>query len=121
MSIIQGPFSVAPCQTLVSRFATFSSLYRESRSTDLLSGRWAPVLIRLRVFGGAGSTHSQAVRRPVSERATRNWLAATTQQQATGATAAEFVVSAVGFLLLVLFTYAVQYAMRHGYILPPGY
>jgi hypothetical protein len=25
--IIQGPFSVAPCQTLVSRFATFSSLY----------------------------------------------------------------------------------------------
>jgi hypothetical protein len=27
VSIIQGPFSVAPCQTLVSRFATFSSLY----------------------------------------------------------------------------------------------
>ena len=26
-SIVQGPFSVAPCQTLVSRFATFSSLY----------------------------------------------------------------------------------------------
>ena len=26
-SIIQGPFFVAPCQTLVSRFATFSSLY----------------------------------------------------------------------------------------------
>ena len=25
-SIIQGPFSVAPCQTLISRFATFSSL-----------------------------------------------------------------------------------------------
>ena len=25
MSIIQGPFSVAPCQTLISRFATFSS------------------------------------------------------------------------------------------------
>jgi hypothetical protein len=25
-SIIQGPFSVAPCQTLVSRFATFASL-----------------------------------------------------------------------------------------------
>ena len=24
-SIIQGPFSVAPCQTKVSRFATFSS------------------------------------------------------------------------------------------------
>jgi hypothetical protein len=24
-SIIQGPFSVAPCQTLISRFATFSS------------------------------------------------------------------------------------------------
>jgi hypothetical protein len=26
LSIIQGPFSVAPCQTLISRFATFSSL-----------------------------------------------------------------------------------------------
>ena len=26
-SIIQGPVSVAPCQTLVSRFATFSSPY----------------------------------------------------------------------------------------------
>jgi hypothetical protein len=23
MSIVQGPFSVAPCQTLISRFATF--------------------------------------------------------------------------------------------------
>ena len=28
MSIVQGPFSVAPCQTLASRFATFSSQYR---------------------------------------------------------------------------------------------
>jgi hypothetical protein len=27
LSIIRGPFSVAPCQTLVSRFATFASLY----------------------------------------------------------------------------------------------
>jgi hypothetical protein len=27
MSIIQGPIPVAPCQTLVSRFATFASLY----------------------------------------------------------------------------------------------
>jgi hypothetical protein len=27
LSIIQGPFSVAPCQTLISRFATFPSLY----------------------------------------------------------------------------------------------
>jgi hypothetical protein len=27
LSIIQGPFSVAPCQTLVSRFATFASPY----------------------------------------------------------------------------------------------
>jgi hypothetical protein len=27
-SIIQGPFSVAPCQTLISRFATFSSPYK---------------------------------------------------------------------------------------------
>ena len=27
MSIIQGPVPVAPCQTLISRFATFASLY----------------------------------------------------------------------------------------------
>jgi hypothetical protein len=27
VSFILGPFSVAPCQTLISRFATFSSLY----------------------------------------------------------------------------------------------
>jgi hypothetical protein len=27
LSIIQGPFSVTKCQTLISRFATFSSLY----------------------------------------------------------------------------------------------
>jgi hypothetical protein len=27
LSIIQGPFSVAPCRTLISRFATFASLY----------------------------------------------------------------------------------------------
>ena len=26
-SIIQGPFSVAPCHTLISRFATFPSPY----------------------------------------------------------------------------------------------
>ena len=30
LSIVQGPFSVAPCQTLVSRFATFSSPYRSA-------------------------------------------------------------------------------------------
>jgi hypothetical protein len=27
LSIFQGPFSVAPCQTLISRFATFASPY----------------------------------------------------------------------------------------------
>jgi hypothetical protein len=31
-SIIQGPFSVAPCRTLISRFATFSSQYTGGRS-----------------------------------------------------------------------------------------
>jgi hypothetical protein len=41
-SIIQGPFSVAQCQTLKSRFATFSSPYsasfRPRRSGCLLMG-----------------------------------------------------------------------------------
>jgi hypothetical protein len=27
LSLVQGPFSVAPCQTLALRFATFASLY----------------------------------------------------------------------------------------------
>jgi hypothetical protein len=30
VSLVQGPFSVAPCQTLMVRFATFSSLYAEA-------------------------------------------------------------------------------------------
>ena len=30
-SIIQGPFSVAPSQTLITRFATFTSLYLTAR------------------------------------------------------------------------------------------
>jgi hypothetical protein len=33
-SIVQGPVSVAPCQTLESRFATFASLYHSRRSTS---------------------------------------------------------------------------------------
>jgi hypothetical protein len=31
-SIIQGPFSVAPCQTLISRFATFASQFTATRA-----------------------------------------------------------------------------------------
>jgi hypothetical protein len=31
LSIVQGPFSVDPCQTLMLRFATFASLYRGGR------------------------------------------------------------------------------------------
>jgi hypothetical protein len=32
LSIVQGPFSVAPCQTLALRFATFPSPYHDGRS-----------------------------------------------------------------------------------------
>jgi hypothetical protein len=32
---MQGPFSVAPCQTLISRFAKFSSLYGGGALTSL--------------------------------------------------------------------------------------
>jgi hypothetical protein len=32
LSIVQGPFSVAPCQTLTLRFATFASLNRRRSS-----------------------------------------------------------------------------------------
>ena len=33
LSIVQGPFSVAPCRTLTSRFATFASLHGAQCST----------------------------------------------------------------------------------------
>jgi predicted nicotinamide N-methyase len=40
-SVIQGPLSVAPCQTLISRFATFSSLYGVGRGEhSVLLARW---------------------------------------------------------------------------------
>jgi hypothetical protein len=38
LSIISGPFSVAPCQTLISRFATFASLY--PRAPAAAPRRW---------------------------------------------------------------------------------
>jgi hypothetical protein len=34
-SIVQGPFSVAPCQTLMLRFATFASLYASVSLVEL--------------------------------------------------------------------------------------
>jgi hypothetical protein len=45
-SIVQGPFSVAPCLTLISRFATFASPY--AGACDLHGGA------RRRRAGGAG-------------------------------------------------------------------
>jgi hypothetical protein len=49
-SIIQGPFSVAPCQTLISRFATFSSPYDDgwpsSRRLRRRRASWAGELRR---------------------------------------------------------------------------
>jgi hypothetical protein len=38
VSIIQGPVSVAPCQTLISRFATFSSLYATQTPLERVRG-----------------------------------------------------------------------------------
>jgi hypothetical protein len=34
LSIVQGPFSVAPCQTLALRFAIFASLWAEGLSKE---------------------------------------------------------------------------------------
>jgi hypothetical protein len=73
LSIVQGPFSVAPYQTLISQFATFSSLYGGypwggTHSTLLLAWRdvgahgSSVVRVRVRVSpdGGYpwGGTHS---------------------------------------------------------------
>jgi hypothetical protein len=45
LSIVQGPFSVAPCQTLISRFATCSSPVRgqESPTWRAAAARWRPL------------------------------------------------------------------------------
>jgi hypothetical protein len=51
LSIIQGPFSVAPCQTLISRFATFASLY----STYSAARGRVLILQRVCVAGAHGS------------------------------------------------------------------
>jgi hypothetical protein len=53
-SIIQGPFSVAPCQTLVSRFATFPSPYCMCVCMGGVEGVggggfWVRVRVRVRV------------------------------------------------------------------------
>jgi hypothetical protein len=39
LSIVQGPFSVAPCQTLTLRFATFSTLGRVMGVGEAVAGR----------------------------------------------------------------------------------
>jgi hypothetical protein len=52
LSIIQGPFSVAPCQTLISRFATFSSLYGLSEGVrEGVRGSTAMRKLRIDRFG----------------------------------------------------------------------
>jgi hypothetical protein len=51
LSIIRGPFSVAPCQTLTSRFATLSSLYVGGGGGGLSTA----ARIRRRRGGGGGA------------------------------------------------------------------
>jgi hypothetical protein len=60
LSIIQGPFSVAPCQTLISRFATFSSPYL---SVEIQSPFSSPIERSLSLTGRArGCETHQAAR-----------------------------------------------------------
>ena len=56
----------------------------------------------------------------MSERARHRWVDSVTTYSPTGAVPAEFICSAFGFFLLLLLTYLTQYAMRHGYLEPPG-
>ena len=44
LSIVQGPFSVAPCQTLISRFATFPSRYQGHCAVFLGASEYALLL-----------------------------------------------------------------------------
>jgi hypothetical protein len=58
LSIIQGPFSVAPCQTLISRFATFPSPYDVARAArrvvpGLVADRASRALPRVPVAAAA--------------------------------------------------------------------
>jgi hypothetical protein len=56
LSIVQGPFSVAPCQTLALRFATFPSLYLRSWSASCWQslGSWCCVYILIDSGRGCG-------------------------------------------------------------------
>jgi hypothetical protein len=79
--IIQGPFSVAPCQTLISRFATYSSPY-DGRRIDQpqVTERVSPELNETCVRGGelagdplggcnvspAGYAHMTAMLKPLA-------------------------------------------------------
>jgi hypothetical protein len=52
LCIIQRPFSVAPCQTLISRFATFAWLYHPRRRLRLPLAR--PLALQLQLAHGGG-------------------------------------------------------------------
>ena len=80
MSIIQGPFSVAPCQTLISRFATFASPYhscmetQQERALPLDAASMYAAQLETRVVLGSHLTRSSG--RSSSPRAVADALAA---------------------------------------------
>jgi hypothetical protein len=69
-----GPFSVAPCQTLALRFATFSPLYVVGAAV-CLSGRWRRTVAASYCTGSGWSTnattHQACSRRRLGQRARR--------------------------------------------------
>jgi hypothetical protein len=56
-SIIQGPFSVAPCPTLISRFATFFSQRRATACALLASLPRSAACSSAPLAGGFNATH----------------------------------------------------------------
>ena len=84
-SIIQGPFSVAPCQTLISRFATFSSPYRSVEHFDApLTHVGEQQCARLAAGTVAALKNVQLVVTSPMTRAVQTALLTCTAQQAAG-------------------------------------
>jgi hypothetical protein len=81
LSIIQGPFSVAPCQTLISRFATFSSPFNVTSRIKQITvhqcdeRRTATETLRIVTLGIPGGEMSSRGRfaTPADSPSTRLW------------------------------------------------
>jgi hypothetical protein len=69
LSIVQGPFSVAPCQTLALRFATCASLYQGGGAVRFLTPDKALVKLYRRIVKGENANRFFPDKDPAEEQA----------------------------------------------------